>query len=139
MRSFVLCKTQVPWLCTRSQPGVKGRYKGCRGYFVHFLFIFFFFFFFALRTFPASEDLLSTYIVCATPPTVLHELFRNFVGFFPVVCIYVSDLFSSLLYCYFSSTVNIYGMSIWSVNHTFPRQLRPSKRLISTSCTYFRQ
>ena len=25
---YVLCKTLVPWLCSRSQPGIKGLFKG---------------------------------------------------------------------------------------------------------------
>ena len=54
-----------------SKVGIRGVGGILYIFFVHL----FFFFFFALRTFPASEDLLSTYIVCATPPTVLHELF----------------------------------------------------------------
>ena len=34
MTIYVLCKTLVPWLCSRSQPGIKGQYKGSLGAFV---------------------------------------------------------------------------------------------------------
>ena len=46
-----------------------------------------------------------------------------------------------LLYCCFTSTVNIKVMAGRSVNLTtlFLGRFRPPKRLTSTSCTYFRQ
>ena len=33
MTIYVLCKTVVPWLCSRSQPGIKRQYKGPLGAF----------------------------------------------------------------------------------------------------------
>ena len=34
MTTYVLCKTLVPWLCSRSQPGIKVSIKGLLGAFV---------------------------------------------------------------------------------------------------------
>ena len=39
-----------------------------------------------LSQFSASEDSLSMYLVCATLPTVFHESFWNFAGFFIMIC-----------------------------------------------------
>ena len=35
MTTFVLCKTLVPWLCSRSQPGIKVIIRGLRGHLLH--------------------------------------------------------------------------------------------------------
>ena len=32
MTTYVLCKTLVPWLCSRSQPGIKVIIRGLRGH-----------------------------------------------------------------------------------------------------------
>ena len=34
MTTYVLCKTLVPWLCSRSQPGIKVSIRGLSGAFV---------------------------------------------------------------------------------------------------------
>ena len=34
MTTYVLCKTLVPWLCSRSQPGIKVGIRGLSGAFV---------------------------------------------------------------------------------------------------------
>ena len=36
MRTYVVCKTEVPCLCSRSQPGVRGEFKGPPGAFVSY-------------------------------------------------------------------------------------------------------
>ena len=35
MTSYVLCKTLVPWLCSRSQPGMKVIIRDLRGHLLH--------------------------------------------------------------------------------------------------------
>ena len=35
MTSYVLCKTLVPWLCSRSQPGIKAIIRDLRGHLLH--------------------------------------------------------------------------------------------------------
>ena len=47
--TYVLCKTLVPWLCSRLQPEIKVIIRGLRGHLLHtvtFLGCFFFFVFF---------------------------------------------------------------------------------------------
>ena len=35
MTTYVLCKNLVPWLCSRSQPGIKVSIRGVRGHLLH--------------------------------------------------------------------------------------------------------
>ena len=35
MTGYVLCKTLVPWLCSRSQPGIKAIIRDLRGHLLH--------------------------------------------------------------------------------------------------------
>ena len=42
MTSYILCKTLVPWLCSRSQPGIKVIIRDFRGHLLHTVTFFFF-------------------------------------------------------------------------------------------------
>ena len=49
MTSYVLCQTLVPWLCSRSQPGIKAIIRNLRGHLFHTVtFLVFFFLFYIL-------------------------------------------------------------------------------------------
>ena len=58
MTSYVLCKTLVPWLCSRSQPGIKAIIRDLRGHLLHTVT----FLVFSVCVFFALEDLASSCI-----------------------------------------------------------------------------